>query len=149
MNLQNIATHAIIDYLRKERNLIVETWHRDDFQPLFQEAGFEPTDAQLNDFASYVNSNHNAEVGYCWEVLREFVTLYTEEQLYNCQIRWKEDGAEIEEQQFMGMNTNENMGDYLNYTLDEQIFFYMPKKQAQKLVGVEDNGLDFIILNVE
>ena len=63
--------------------------------------------------------------------------------VFECDIRFKEEGSPTERMQFAETNLE---GEEFKY--DNSIFYYMDKEEAQKLLGVEDNGLDFYLTKI-
>lgn len=62
-------------------------------------------------------------------------------EFYDCDIIYKEDGSQTERMTFSSASTE-------GMAIDNKIFFTMAIEEAVSLLGVEDNGLDFIITKI-
>ena len=62
-------------------------------------------------------------------------------EFYDCDIFYKEEGSLTEKHTFSSASTK-------GMDIDSKIFYTMTFKEAVSLLGVEDNGLDFIITKI-
>lgn len=139
MSLTGISTKSIVEYLRKERGVYIQYEDKESVLSYFEYYGLIPTEEQAQEL---VKSIQDIE----FDVRQYIIDYINVNHCFYCDIKYKEDGSKVETVRFCDlkfditkMKTNE---------LSKEIFYYMTKQEAEKLLGVEDNGLDFYITKV-
>lgn len=139
MNLTGISTKSIVEYLRKERGVYIQYEDKESVLSYFEYYGLVPTEEQAQELVKNIKDLK-------FDVRQFFLGYVTVNHCFYCDIKYKEDGSEVETVKFCDLKFDTTK--MKSNTLNKEIFCYMTKQEAEKLLGVEDNGLDFHITKV-